>query len=197
MARTIDARCVGVLDVVASVAEDPVRNPVKPFLLRLLFLYPLSIAAWWALGGLQVDLFAAISSLALNVLLPSVHVITQSIGDSVQFQVQGHSTVGMDPLVLTRGLPIYLALMFAAPAIRDKWQGCLIGTLLILTVAILGLSCEASVRISEQITSHSSSIAPAELVQIIAKSVATRVLPIGLWLWQQWRFVRSSLAMSD
>ena len=174
-------------------AENPVRNPVKPFLLRLLFLYPLSIVAWWALGSLQVDLFAAFSSLGIKALLPSFQIITQSIGDSVQFQVQGHSTVGMDPLVLTRGLPIYLALMLAAPAIKDTWRGCLIGGLLILAVAILGFSCEASVRISEQMMGSGSSIAPAEIVQIIAKSVATRVMPIGLWLWQQWAFVRGCI----
>ena len=172
------------------------RNPVRPFLLSLLFLYPLSIAAWWALGGLQIDLFTAVSSFAIKPLLPSAQVITSSVGDSVQFQILGHSTVGMDPLVLTRGLPIYLALIFAAPAIKDKWLGCLIGAVLILTVAILGFSCEASVRIGEQMMGHSSSVAATELVQIIAKSVATRALPIGLWFWQQWAFLKRLINQS-
>ena len=173
------------------------RDSLKTFLLRLLLLYPLCLAGGWALAELQIDLAAVISSIAFKFLIPAHQVIAQAQGDSVQFKVQS-ALVALDPLVLTRGLPIYLALMFAAPALKEKWQGALMCVTLIIGAALLGFVGEAWVRIGVALPQLAhGSLATAELAQIIAKSVATRVLPVGLWIGQQWAFIRNFVITSD
>jgi hypothetical protein len=88
--------------------------------------------------------------------------------------------------------------MLAAPLFDKKWQGALLGILAITTAASLGFVGEAAVRISETIpTVGQSSLVPAAFIQIIAKSVATRVLPIGLWIWQQWAFIKLAVSGND
>ena len=177
------------------------RDSLKIFLLRLLFLYPLCLAAWWALAGVQIETIAALASSFLRFLVPNVQLALQPQWETIAIAVQGlsgQSSVVIDPLVLTRGLPIYLALMLAAPMFKRKWQGTLLGVLAISFAASVGFAGEAAVRIVQSVPSNlQSSLVPAELVQIIAKSVATRVLPVGLWLWQQWAFIKSSVTGSD
>lgn len=182
-------------------AEDTLRDGLKTFLLRLLFLYPLCLAGWWALAGLQIEAITNLASSVLRLLVPNVQVVLQGQWETIAIAVQGvsgQSSVVIDPLVLTRGLPIYLALMLAAPMFHKKWRGALLGVLAILVAATLGFSGEAAVRIAEIVPSNlQSSLVPAAFIQIIAKSVATRVLPIGFWLWQQWSFLKSAVSGMD
>jgi hypothetical protein len=73
----------------------------------------------------------------------------------------------------------------------------LLGVLAIFVTAALGFSGEAATRMAETVSSHvQSPWVPAAFIQIIAKSVTTRALPVGLWLWQQWVFVRGYVLLS-
>lgn len=176
------------------------RDGLKTFLLRLLFLYPLCLAAWWALAGIQIETIAALASGVLRFLVPNVQLSLETQWETISIAVQavsGQTSVVIDPLVLTRGLPIYLALMLAAPMFHKKWRGALLGVLAILVAATLGFAGEAAVRIAQSVPSGiQTALVPADLVQIIAKSVATKVLPIGLWLWQQWAFLKRLIGES-
>lgn len=68
------------------------------------------------------------------------------------------------------------------------------GVMLILAAATMGFVGEACMRIAETMPVVSQSfLLPADFIQIIAKSIATRVLPIGLWIWQQWAFLRAAV----
>jgi hypothetical protein len=169
------------------------NDGLKTFLMRLLFLYPLCLAGWWALAGLQVETIAAGASGILAALLSQLQFAPHAQWETVLIHVQGvegHGSVVIDPLVLTRGLPIFLALMLAAPGVERKRGAVVGGVLVIFGAAMVGFAGEAAVRLAEAVPGLSgSALVPAALIQIIAKSVATRVLPVGLWLWQSWGFV--------
>ena len=169
------------------------NDGLKTFLLRLFFLYPLCLAGWWALAGFQVETMAAVTSGILEMLLPHLEFASQTQWETILIQVQGsegQASVIIDPLVLTRGLPIFFALMLAAPELERKRWALLVGALAIFVAAIMGFASEAAVRMAEALPGlDQATRVPAAFIQIIAKSVATRVLPVGLWLWQSWGFV--------
>jgi hypothetical protein len=77
LAGLVDAGCTGVLFAFAAVAEDPMRDGLKAFLLRLLFLYPLCLAGWWALVSVQIETISALASSLLSLLTPNVKVVLQ------------------------------------------------------------------------------------------------------------------------
>lgn len=176
------------------------RDRLKTFLLRLLFLYPLCLAGWWALAGIQIEGIASLASGMLRLFLTDVQVTLQTQWETIALTMRdglGQTSIVIDPLVLTRGLPIYGALMLAAPRFRETWRGFLLGVLAIFVTAALGFAGEAATRMAETVSSHvQSTLVPAAFIQIIAKSVSTRVLPVGLWLWQQWAFITASIGAS-
>ncbi len=169
------------------------HDDLKTFLFRLFFLYPLCLAGWWALAGLQVEAIAFGAAGMLRVLMPHVEVATQAQWETILISAQGAGGRGslvIDPLVLTRGLPIFLGLMLAVPGREPKQWAVIGGVLVIFVTALLGFTSEAAIRMAEVAPGLvQGSEVPAAFIQILAKSVATRVLPVGLWLWQSWGFV--------
>lgn len=178
-------------------AEDKVHDSLKTFLFRLLFLYPLCLAGWWALAGLQVETMTLGAGAILRWLIPDLAIATQAQWETILISVEGPSgqgQVAIDPLVLTRGLPIYLALMLAAPGLRQKPWGVMGGVLTIFAAAMVGFGSEAAIRTAEMAPNVTQpALIPAAFIQILAKSIATRVLPVGLWLWQSWAFIGGML----
>lgn len=176
------------------------RDRLKTFLIRLLFLYPLCLAGWWALAGIQIEGIASLASGMLRLFLTDVQVTLQTQWETITLTMRdrlGQTSIVIDPLVLTRGLPIYGALMLSAPRFRESWRGFLLGVLTIFITAAIGFSGEAATRMAETVSSHvQNPWVPAAFIQIIAKSVSTRVLPVGLWLWQQWAFITASIGAS-
>lgn len=168
---------------------------IKTFVLRLLFLFPLSMAGWWALASFQIETLSGLSQLILGWIFPSLNLVFESQWETILIQSRGLDRISagivIDPLTLTRGLPVFLSLMLAAPNCQRWGRHIAWGLLLIYAAAALGFSAEATVRVIEGIPSASpGEKIPAAFIQIVAKSIATRVLPIGLWLWTYWSFVK-------
>lgn len=183
------------------------RHPVRRLLVRLLFLFPACIAGWWLLWGVQVAAVAQLSDRVLSSLyaFANLSVITQNhvIGYRIQALAGIPETlITMEPLANLRGLPLYLALMLAAPSPLGHWRRILGGCLILFAGAVAGFIAEAAIRIVvglaesgvnlfdiPQLAEQAATI--AVFIQILTKAMVTRILPIGLWLWQQWPFVRS------
>ena len=168
-------------------------QPLSRWILRLLFFFPLCIGIWWGLWEIQVEGFHALFSLWLRAGEPSMAWVSEVQGNEIFYHLTEPGkalTVAVDPLSLTRGIPIYLALMVATPNARALWQSTLWGVLLLLGLAFLGFSLEAALRLNEAVqTGHGTPFLGAAFVQIATKFLVTRILPIGLWLWQQWDLV--------
>ena len=183
------------------------RHPVKLLLLRLLFLFPACIAGWWLLWGVQVEVVDQLSDRVLSPLFSfgNLGVITQNhvIGYRIQALAGIPETlITMEPLANLRGLPLYLALMLAAPSPSVHWMRILGGCLILFAWAVAGFMAEAAIRIVAGLAESGVNLVDvpqlaeqaataAAFIQILTKAIVTRILPIGLWVWQQWPFVRS------
>ena len=153
------------------------------------------MAGWWALASFQIETLSGLSQLILGWIFPSLNLVFESQWETILIQSRGLDRISagivIDPLTLTRGLPLYLSLMLAAPKCQRWGRQIAWGLFWIYAAAALGFSAEATVRVIESIASASpGEKIPAAFIQILAKSIATRVLPIGLWLWTYWSFVK-------
>lgn len=185
---------------------------MKVFIIRLLFLYPLSIALWWLVGPWQVESVATLSSSMIRWVFPLTHLTTEASLEGVVFHLQGVTGVEtlfkMDPLAVTRGLPLYLALMTAVSGIRVPWIKVAIGMLLLSALATVGFVAEALLHAQKGLLEVGFSdwsvpgvgslhgTVPANFIQLLTKLLVTRALPIGLFLWQT-REVIKALILSQ
>lgn len=183
------------------------RHPVRQLLVRLLFLFPACITGWWVLWGVQVAAVAQLSDRVLGQIysFANLSVITQNhvIGYRIQALAGIPETlIMMEPLASLRGLPLYLALMLAAPNPPEQWRRILGGGLILYAGAVAGLIAEAAIRIVAGLAESGVNLfdvpqlaeqaaTTAAFIQILTKAIVTRILPIGLWLCQRWPFVRS------
>ena len=164
---------------------------------RLLFFFPLWMAIWWVLRDLQVEGFHALAEILLGGFQSSEAWKVWIRGNDVVYQFQNMAagpSFSMDPLSLTRGLPLYLALMFSTQKGLASWGPALRGSAFILILALFGYSVEAALRLTE---AHSAAEAferswiSAASVQITTKFMVTRIVPVGLWVWQQRRVIEA------
>jgi uncharacterized membrane protein (Fun14 family) len=183
------------------------RHPLRRLLLRLLVLFPACIAAWWLLGEVQVDIVAQLTDRVISRLYSFANftVTTENLGIAYRFQAFAdgpQSLLAMEPLFNLRGLPLYLALMLAAPNASQQGWRILGGGLILFVGAVAGFSLEAAIRIVAALAEAGVNLfdvsqlaeqaaRTAAFIQILTKAIVTRMLPIGLWLWQQWPFVRN------
>jgi len=111
----------------------------------------------------------------------------------------------MDPLAVTRGLPIYVALMLAIPGFKAQSRKALRGAIFIAVLALAGFLFEEVLRVSEDLLKGGSAnlidsekgflkgVISAGFVQILTKVLATRVLAVALFLWQEREFLRGTI----
>jgi hypothetical protein len=165
---------------------------------------------WWTLCDYQTTLVAHLTTQVLKHLTMFSTLYSDTEYQRVIFRVSdtdGRSLlpVNMDALAPLRGLPIYLALMLSVPDRVVRGGQIFIGILAIMFVAITGFTIEAAARLAAALSDVGVDVIPfryistpamtmAAFVQVLTKAISTRVLPIGLWLWQQWHFVRSLVA---
>lgn len=82
------------------------------------------MAGWWALASFQIETLSGLSQLMLGWIFPSLNLVFESQWETILIQSRGldriSAAIVIDPLTLTRGLPVYLSLMLAAPKCQ-RW----------------------------------------------------------------------------
>ena len=179
------------------------------FLIRLLLFFPLCTAIWWLLGVFEVESISRLLKSFLGLVFPSVQLVIETHAKGISFYPKSLSgaeaTFTMDPMAVTRGLPLYMALMLAVPGLKLQSKKALGGVFLIALLAMMGFFLEAFLRVGESFSVSSAApfgVGPKtffpgmlspEFVQILNKAMVTRVLPVTLFLWQERQFIRRSI----
>jgi len=165
---------------------------MRAFLIRLVILFPLCMAAWWALAVWQIEIVMTFSENLIRLIHPLARVIARPGSDSIYFNARDLSGsevgVSMSPLALTRGLPIYVSLMLATPGFQNHWRHVIASISVICAFAFAVFMLETLIRFQEALSGQSP--LSAGYVQALSKALVTRVVPIGLWCWQEREFIR-------
>ena len=173
------------------------KHPFGTFLLRLALATPLCLWLWWLSFDTQQQLFQGIAGWLLESRHPNWQVIPSITPNGLIFKGPhlGEALM-MDPYALTRGLPIYLALMFATVEGRRIPFESLLGLFLLGALALLAFNLEAELRILGWEGRPSGFGLNPETFQLGMKLILTRVLPLAVWFFQRRVFVRTQLGLS-
>ena len=113
---------------------------------------------------------------------------------SAMFEGRVAAQVQADPLLFTRGLPLYLALVLALPGSRFEGGQRLLTCLWIALASLMGFSFLMLLRMDLALQAsgleHSilwkglESLEPqVGAIEVGVKLTVTRLLPLGLWFW--------------
>lgn len=164
-------------------------RPLNRFLLRLVLFTPLCLGLWWLTFSAQIEGLIVLFRDVLGPLHPrfAVSAASELKGLILTEQDSEVPLLRLDPFALSRGLPIYAALMLASEG--PRFGRLILGATGLSFAVIFGLMTEAHLRLLVLEGSQAVWLNPASF-QLGLKLLVTKSLPVGLWIIQCFPFVR-------
>ncbi len=180
-------------------------NPMPRFTLRLFLWLPVCFGAWYfssiilvlpialTLDGVMTllfpDLISRVGAVG-NHLMVETLIVTRQFSDSAQV---GEILFQVNPLKYAYSLPLYTALVIAAPEMGSKKAGLwLIGILLLILIMVFGVSTEIMkilvFGLAEDFNEQVMMSAVAKNILVLAYQfgylILTPIAPLALWFSQ-------------
>lgn len=190
------------------------KNPVKPFFIRALLLFPLCVAVWLWLGDWQTMLAARFAEIAMPHLHPFADYAVSVQGKCINFLMlipphapdPGTVRGKCYPLLQLSGIPLYLTIMLATPDARKHLPAMVLGILILALTGLLGVLIEASRHLLSGLVmlnvdlyklARLPAYAPfvSNCLQTITMLFLPLIMPLGIWAWQRRQFVKAETGL--
>ena len=199
-----------------KVAEGCMQPDLKRFFVRSILLFFLSLVLWYELGDWQVRKAAQFAGLVLPHLHPFADYVIQIQGKCINLlmlipphapdpgTVRGKSY----PLLQLSGIPLYSALMLAAPSAMKHLKSLALGLLIVAVTGMIGVVIEASRHLLTGLVMLNVDLnklaglpayAPffAKYLELTSMLLLPLILPVAVWAWQRRDFISRLISQPE